>query len=143
MPALGVDALAGAARDLLDQAHVGVDRQMVAVVLERRRGDHDDDVVAAGELGQLRPGVLLVAKMRHALPLRAGIPAGRGLAGGPARPQRDVLVGAALACARAARVEAAAARRLRGVGHLAGEDRGPSVERAGGCSGATAISACV
>ena len=45
--ALGVDALAGAARDLLDQAHVGVDRQVVAVILERGRRDHDDDVVAA------------------------------------------------------------------------------------------------
>ena len=39
------------ARDLLDQAHVGVDRQVVAVILERRRRDHDDDVVARGELG--------------------------------------------------------------------------------------------
>ena len=47
--ALGVDALAGAARDLLDQAHVGVDRQMVAVILERGRRDHDDDVVARRE----------------------------------------------------------------------------------------------
>ena len=64
--AVGVDALARAARDLLDQAHVGVDRQVMAVILERRRRDHDDDVVAGGELGQLRPGVLLVAEVRHA-----------------------------------------------------------------------------
>ena len=45
-----VDALAGAARDLLDQAHVGVDRQVMAVILEGGRRDHDDDVVAGGEL---------------------------------------------------------------------------------------------
>ena len=71
-PARGVDALACAARDLLDQAHVGVDRQMVAVILERRRRDHDDDVVARGELGELRPGVLLVAEVGHHAMLAGG-----------------------------------------------------------------------
>ena len=135
MPPVGVDALAGAARDLLDQAHVGVDRQVVAVVLERGRRDHDDDVVARGELGELGPGVLLVAEMRHALsPSVAGVPAGRGLAGGAARAQRDVLVGAALARARAARVEAAAARD--GARRRAPRPRGSSARPRGTRAGA-------
>ncbi len=60
-----VRALAPAARHGLGQAHVGVDREVVAVVLERRRRDHDHDVVAPTELAQLLPGVLLVAQVRH------------------------------------------------------------------------------
>ena len=60
-----VRALAAPARHGLGQAHVGVDRQVVAVILERRRRDHDHDVVAPAELAQLLPRVLLVAQVRH------------------------------------------------------------------------------
>ena len=61
-----LNALDGAARDRLDQPHVGVDRQVVAVVLERRRRDHGDDVVARGQLAQLEPRVLAVATRGYA-----------------------------------------------------------------------------
>ena len=128
MPPAGVDALAGAARDLLDQAHVGVDRQVVAVVLERGRRDHDDDVVARRELGAA-PARCAARSEGGACRCSSGalvarVPAGGGLTGRAARAQADVLLGTALAGARAARVEAAAARERRRVGRLAGEDRG-------------------
>ena len=64
--ALPVEPLDGAARDRLHQPDVGVDRQVVAVVLERRRRDHRDDVVAAAEFAELEPGVLAVVDARHA-----------------------------------------------------------------------------
>ena len=77
-----------------------------------RRADRPRDV--------RRQAVGTTARTGRSMP---GIPARRGLTGRSARPRRDVLLGAALACARAARVEAAAAREARGVGHLALEDR--------------------
>ena len=60
-----VDALAGAARDRLGEAHVGVDRQVMTVILQRCARDHDHDVVALGKLPQLGPGVLFVAQAGH------------------------------------------------------------------------------
>ena len=81
--AVGVDALARAARDLLDQPHVGVDRQVVAVVLERRRRDHDDDVVARARARRARAR----CAARSGDAACAVIPPGRGTS----RPPSDRL----------------------------------------------------
>jgi hypothetical protein len=59
---LAVGGRHGALGDRGHQARIGVNRQVVAMVLECGRGDHDHEVVALGELLQLRPGVLLVAE---------------------------------------------------------------------------------